>query len=447
MPLSELSLEAVILAAGLGTRMRSSLPKVLHRLAGRPLIDYALDLAAGAGAKKPIVVLNPHQAEVASHVEGRAEVVYQREQLGTGHAVQQVPPERLTGKRVLLLYGDMPLLTAAAVGAVVEAQAGHDAALATVADPSLGHARVVRGADGSFSRIVEVKDLTDEERAVQDLNVGLYCFDGDALVQALPLLAPDNAAGELYLTDVFGMLGSVEIVELEGSEQALGVNDRVQLAAAEAEVGRQIAARLMLSGVTFIAPETCRVEAGVEIGQDTVIEPFTIVRGRTRIGSGCHIGPHADIADSEIGDGCTIQHSWLRECRVGDGSDCGPFSKLRPGTELSDRVHVGSFAEVVRSKIGSGSAVPHFAYVGDAVVGERVNIAAGTITANYDSEKKNQTVIEDDVFVGVDTMLVAPVKLGRGSRTGAGSVVTKDVPDGATAVGVPARALRKKESE
>lgn len=428
--------------------MRSAVPKVLHRLAGRPLIDYALALCRQVGVESPLIVLNPHQPEVAAHVEGRAEVVWQRQQLGTGHALQQVPPERLAGKRVLVLYGDMPLLTGDSVGAVVAAQAGHDAALATVKDSRLGHARVVRRADGGFRRIVEVKDLDEAQRAVDELNVGLYCFDGDALLGALPGLQPDNAAGELYLTDVFGALNSIEIVPLAGSEEAHGINDRAQLADCERVMQGRLRTRLMLeSGVTFTAPEACIVEAGVEIGQDTVIEPFTILRGATRIGQGCTIGPHCDIADSEVGDGCTIQHSWLRKCTVGSGSDCGPFSKLRPGTEIAERVHVGSFAELVRSKVASGSAVPHFAYVGDAVVGERVNIAAGTITANYDGEKKNPTVIEDDVFVGVDTMLVAPVKLGRGSRTGAGSVVTKDVPEGATAVGVPARVVRRKTNE
>lgn len=423
--------------------MRSSVPKVLHPLAGRPLIDYSVRLCLELGVERPIVVLNPHQPEVAGHLEGRAEVVYQREQLGTGHALQQVPPERLRGRRVLVLYGDMPLLTADSVQRVVDAQAGHDAALATVRDSGLGHARVVRRADGGYDRIVEVKDLAEAERAIDELNVGLYCLDGDALLAALPKLTPDNAAGELYLTDVFGSLGSVEIVPLESADEAIGINDRVQLAGAEAVVQRRLRDGLMLSGVTFTAPDTCIVHADVEVGQDTVIEPFTILRGSTRIGSGCRIGPHADIADSEIADGCTVQHAWLRECRLGAGSDCGPFSKLRPGTELAERVHVGSFAEVVRSRVGADSKIPHFSYVGDAVIGERVNIAAGTITANYDGEKKNPTVIEDDVFVGVDTMLRAPVTLGRGSRTGAGSVVTKDVPPDSLAVGMPARVIRR----
>ena len=427
--------------------MRSALPKVLHRLAGRPLIDYSLELCREVGVETPLIVLNPHQPEVAAHVEGRAEVVWQRQQLGTGHALQQVPAERLAGKRVLVLYGDMPLLSHESLAKVEAAQAGSAAALAASRILARGLGRIIRREDGTLARIVEEKEATPEELAAQEANAGLYCFDGDALVEALAKLTPDNAAREYFLTDVFRWLHPVQVVEISPGE-VRGVNDRTQLASAEWAMQEILRNRLMLeSGVTFVAPQTCVVEAGVEVGQDTVIEPFTILRGTTRIGAGCTIGPHCDIADSEIGDGCTIQHSWLRECSVGSGSDCGPFSKLRPGTEIAERVHVGSFAELVRSKIASGSAVPHFAYVGDAVVGERVNIAAGTITANYDGEKKNPTVIEDDVFVGVDTMLVAPVKLGRGSRTGAGSVVTKDVPEGATAVGVPARVVRRRASE
>lgn len=425
--------------------MRSSRPKVLHEVAGRALIDYPLELCRELGVERPIVVLNPHQAEVAAHVEGRCEVVYQREQRGTGDALRQVPPERLQGRRVLVLYGDMPVLAAETVARVIEAQSGQPAAmLATTGHPDYG--RILRRADGALDRVVEAKDATPEQQAIAEVNAGPCCFDGDALLQALQTLTADNVAGELYLTGVFGSLDSVQIVTA-GAEETIGVNNRVQLAQAEKVVQRRLQERLMLAGVTFTAPDTCLVAAGVEIGADTLVEPFTILRGSTRIGAGCVIGPHADIADSEIGDGCTVQHSWLRRCRMAAGSDCGPYSKLRPDTEIGERVHVGSFAELVRSKVGADSAVPHFSYVGDAVIGSRVNIAAGTITANYDGEKKNPTVIEDDVFVGVDTMLRAPVRLGRGSRTGAGSVVTKDVPEGATAVGVPARVIKRKPSE
>ena len=426
--------------------MRSKRPKVLHPLAGRPLIDYTVELAQSLGIDRPIVVLNPHQAEVAAHLEGRADVVYQREQRGTGHAVMQVPADRLRGRRVLVLNADQPLVSPELAKEVIEAQQGVAAALVAVTDPSRRDGRILRGPDGGFAGIVEHKDATPEQRRIAEQNAGIYCFDGAALLEALPKLTADNAAGELYLTDALALLGPVAVVAGD-PEGSLGINDRTQLARAEAVLKRREVERQMLNGVTFTAPETCFVDAGVLIGQDTVIEPFTILRAGTKIGADCVIGPYADIGDSEIGDACRVDRSWLRGSKLANGSDCGPFSKLRPGTEIGERVHVGSFAELVRSRVGADSAVPHFSYVGDAVIGERVNIAAGTITANYDGEKKNPTVIEDDVFVGVDTMLRAPVRLGRGSRTGAGSVVTKDVPEGATAVGMPARVVKRKPKE
>jgi bifunctional UDP-N-acetylglucosamine pyrophosphorylase/glucosamine-1-phosphate N-acetyltransferase len=235
----------------------------------------------------------------------------------------------------------------------------------------------------------------------------------------------------------------VQIVKLDDPVEAIGINDRVQLARAEAELRRRILEDLMRAGVTVVDPASTYVDAGVAVGEDSVLEPMTIIRGRTRIGRDCRIGPYAEIYDSTLGNGVRVERSWLRDCVLADGSDCGPFSKLRPGTELGVRVHVGSFAEIVRSRIGPGTAVPHFSYLGDAVIGENVNIGAGTITANYDGEQKNRTEIGDGAFIGVDTMLRAPVKVGRRSRTGAGAVVTKDVPDGATAVGVPARVIRR----
>jgi bifunctional UDP-N-acetylglucosamine pyrophosphorylase/glucosamine-1-phosphate N-acetyltransferase len=239
----------------------------------------------------------------------------------------------------------------------------------------------------------------------------------------------------------------VEVVRLDDPEEALGINDRVQLARAERVLRERLLNGLMLSGVTIMDPVSCFVEAGVEVGEDTVLEPFTMLRGRTRIGSGCRIGPYAQITDSEVGEGCWIESSWLRECKVGAGSDCGPYSKLRPGTELEAGVHVGSFAEIVRSRVATGSKIPHFSYVGDAVIGENVNIGAGTVTVNYDGREKHRTEVGDGAFIGSDTMLRAPVRIGRGSRTGAGSVVISDVPDGETAVGVPARVIRRRAED
>jgi bifunctional UDP-N-acetylglucosamine pyrophosphorylase / glucosamine-1-phosphate N-acetyltransferase len=432
LPLSQ-SLTAVILAAGHGTRMRSRIPKVLHPICGRPMLDYVLDAVIEAGAKDIKVIVNPHHAEVAAHLDERGIApTFQREPKGTAHALQQIPENDLKGRTVLVVNGDSPLLTAETIKRVLNAHNAEKApaTIATVQDPTRNDGRIIRAADGSLERIVERKDATDEMRKnVHEFNVGVYCFDGTELTKALKEITDDNQAGEFYLTDVFLDLKPTTIVELDDPREAMGVKDRTRLAAATAIIQARILDKLMLSGVTIVDPGSTFVEATVTVGQDTVIEPFTVLKAHTIIGSDCRIGPHAHIEDA----------------RIGDRSDCGPFVKLRPGTEIADDVHIGSFAELVRTKVGRGSRVPHVSYLGDTDLGEDANIGAGTITANFDGTNKNRTKIGDGAFVGVDTMLVAPVKLGKGSRTGAGSVVTKDVPDGATAVGVPARVIRRKE--
>jgi bifunctional UDP-N-acetylglucosamine pyrophosphorylase/glucosamine-1-phosphate N-acetyltransferase len=359
------------------------------------------------------------------------ELVYQRDPKGTAHALQQIPQGELRGRQVLVVNGDSPLLTAASILKVIHAQqeAGAPAAIASVEDPSRDDGRVIRAADGSLDRIVERKDATAEQReAVHEFNVGVYCFEGSRLVAELDKIKDDNKAGEFYLTDVFLHLKPVTVVRLDDPHEAMGVKDRVRLAQAIEILRRRLLERCMLSGVTIVDPSSTFIDATVTIGQDTVIEPFTVLKGNTAIGADCRIGPHVYIEDA----------------RLGDRSDCGPFAKLRPGTEIGEDVHIGSFAELVRTKVGRGSRVPHVSYLGDTDLGADANIGAGTITANFDGAKKNRTEIGDGAFVGVDTMLVAPVKLGKGARTGAGSVVTKDVPDGATAVGVPARVVRRK---
>ncbi|HWO91131.1 MAG TPA: bifunctional UDP-N-acetylglucosamine diphosphorylase/glucosamine-1-phosphate N-acetyltransferase GlmU [Methylomirabilota bacterium] len=425
------SLTAVILAAGHGTRMRSRTPKVLHMVCGRPMIDWVIAAVAEAGADTITVVVNPHHAELAAHLSEKdptIEVVYQREPKGTAHALQQV--ENLKGD-VLVVNGDSPLLTSGTVKRVVAAHRGakRPATLASVVDPTRDDGRIVRGTDGEFEKIVERKDADDQLRqTIHEFNVGIYCFDGARLKDALAQISNTNKAGEYYLTDVFLNLKPVNIVTLADPNEAMGVKDRIRLAAAVKIMQRRILERLMEDGVTIVDPDSTFIDAGVTVGQDTSIEPFSVIKGKTEIGSECRIGPHVHIEDA----------------RIGDRSDCGPFVKIRPGTEIAEDVHIGSFAELVRTKVGRNSKVPHVSYLGDTEVGEDANIGAGTITANFDGAKKNRTEIGDGAFVGVDTMLVAPVKLGKGARTGAGSVVTKDVPDGATAVGVPARVVRRK---
>ena len=395
------------------------------------MLDYVLDAVTEAGAKDIKVIVNPHHAEVAAHLDERGIApTFQREPKGTAHALQQIPEHELEGKEVLVVNGDSPLLTAQTIKKVIDAHRAEKApaTLASVKDPTRNDGRIIRAADGSLEKIVERKDATEEMRKhVHEFNVGVYCFDGTALTKALKEIKDDNKAGEYYLTDVFLHLKPVTVVELDDPQEAMGVKDRTRLAAATAIIQGRILDRLMLAGVTIVDPKSTFVEATVTIGQDTVIEPFTVLKAHTSIGSDCRIGPHAHIEDA----------------RIGDRSDCGPFVKLRPGTEIADDVHIGSFAELVRTRVGRGSKVPHVSYLGDTDLGEDANIGAGTITANFDGTNKNRTKIGDRAFVGVDTMLVAPVKLGKGSRTGAGSVVTKDVPDGATVVGVPARVIKR----
>jgi bifunctional UDP-N-acetylglucosamine pyrophosphorylase/glucosamine-1-phosphate N-acetyltransferase len=429
--------------------MRSRTPKVLHPVAGKPIIDHVLDACSEAGIRRIVTVLNPRHADLVSHIGGRAEVAFQEEQLGSGHALAQAPAAVLGEGDVLVLNGDAPLVRPETIRSLIAAhrRAGTRATLASVEDPGRPDGRVVRGPDGKLDRIVEYKDATRAEREVGEVNVGLYCFQGGSdLLQALAGLQPANVQGELYLTDVFAALKPVEVVRLADAEEALGVNDRVQLAEAEKAMRRRVLEGLMRAGVTVTDPDSTYVDATVKVGEDTVLEPGVILRGETVIGRDCRIGPYAEIADSRIGAGCRIQHAWLDRVAMAEGSDCGPYSKLRPGTEIGLRVHVGSFAEIVRSRIGAGTAVPHVSYLGDATVGEGVNVGAGTITANYDREKemKFPTEIGDGADVGVDTIFVAPRKMGRRAKTGAGSVVNRDVPDDTVVVGVPARVIRKK---
>jgi bifunctional UDP-N-acetylglucosamine pyrophosphorylase / glucosamine-1-phosphate N-acetyltransferase len=395
------------------------------------MVDWVLAAVQEAGAKDVKVIANPHHAEVAAHLDGRAEIVYQRDPKGTAHALQQIPAGELRGRQVLVVNGDSPLLTAASIKKII---AAHEAAkapatIASVVDPSRPDGRIFRDAGGELDRIVERKDQTPEIRARSDeINVGLYCFDGTRLVDEIGKIGDANKAGEFYLTDVFLHLKPVTVVTLDDRHEAMGVKDRVRLAMATDVLRRRLLEGLMLGGVTIVDPASTFIDATVEIGQDTVIEPFSVLKGNTRIGAECRIGPHVYIEDA----------------RLGDRSDCGPFAKLRPGTEVAEDVHIGSFAELVRTKVGPRSRVPHVSYLGDTDLGADANIGAGTITANFDGKNKNRTEIGDGAFVGVDTMLVAPVKLGKGARTGAGSVVTKDIPEGATAVGVPARVVRRK---
>jgi bifunctional UDP-N-acetylglucosamine pyrophosphorylase / glucosamine-1-phosphate N-acetyltransferase len=433
----------VILAAGEGTRMRSTLPKVLHPICGRPMILWPVIAARAAGAERVIVVDNPKR-RLAEHLPEGVEVAIQEEPRGTGDAVAAAVPLIEDGAPVLVINGDMPLITAEAIAAIVQshtgARAGATLASMELDDPA-GYGRIVRAADGAVERVVETKtagDATEAELAIREVNAGLYLFEGDALRAALARLHADNAQGELYLPDVVPILrcggATAQAHLLADPRLTLGVNDRVDLA----EVTRIAQARIhtahQTAGVTIVDPGSTVIEARVTIGADTTIEPSTFLRGETSIGMGCSVGPLTTVADSVLGDGVTVRHSYLDGAAAAAGVSIGPFAYLRPQAVLQENAKAGTFVEIKNSTIGAGSKVPHLSYVGDADVGERTNLGAGTITANYDGRRKHRTTIGARVRVSVDTSFVAPVTVGDDAYTAAGSVITKDVPPGALGV-------------
>jgi bifunctional UDP-N-acetylglucosamine pyrophosphorylase/glucosamine-1-phosphate N-acetyltransferase len=455
-------LDIVVMAAGLGTRMKSRRAKVLHALGGRPLISHVCRAAAELSPDAFIVVVGHQAAEVeaavrATDLSGAARLpeprfVLQREQLGTGHAVAQAR-EHLSGGTVIVLSGDVPLVRASTLRALLDAHAagGYDATLLStrLPDPT-GYGRVVRGANGGFLRIVEQRDASAEELGVDEINAGIYAFEAARLVPALEALRPDNAQGEYYLTDVLGALAGegrrVGVVRHDDPHEVLGINSRVDLADSEARLRRRTLERLMLAGVTIVDPATTYVDDTVEIGSDTTLLPGCVLAGRTRVGEGCTIGPWAHVVDATLADGVLVRASCVVEgATVGPAAQIGPFARLRPGAVLAEDVHVGNFVEVKNSALGRGTKANHLTYLGDSDVGEGCNIGAGTITCNYDGKRKHRTTIEDGVYIGSDTMLVAPVRVGRGAKTGAGTVVTRDVPERSLAVGVPARVVRSVE--
>jgi bifunctional UDP-N-acetylglucosamine pyrophosphorylase/glucosamine-1-phosphate N-acetyltransferase len=413
----------LVLAAGEGTRMRSSTPKVLHELCGRPMVLWPVHAALEAGAGKVVVVDSPAR-ELVEVLPEAVDLVVQPESNGTGGAVVAASAEIDAAAPVVVLSGDVPLVSGEAIGELVaaHASAATAATMATtvLADPG-GYGRVVRDAAGNVERVVETKkagDATPEELEIDEVNTGIYVFDGEALLAALPRLTPDNAQGELYLPQVLDLLRgegrAVAAHVMDDPGLVLGVNDRVALAEVTALAQQAINERHMRAGVTIVDPTATTIDVDVQIGQDTRIEPFTTLKGATRIGAGC-----------------TIRHSYIIDSTIEDGVSVGPFAYLRPGTQLRAGAKIGTFVEVKNSDIGSGAKVPHLSYIGDADVGEGTNLGAATITANYDGRAKHRTKIGKEVRTSVDTTLVAPVSVGDGAYTGAGSVITEDVPAGA----------------
>ncbi len=447
---------AVILAAGRGTRMKSDLPKVLHPLCGRPMLAYVIDTLRRAGVRRVLVVAGRDADAIRAAFGDRVEYVVQRRPLGTGHALAQALPGLRGHALAYVVYGDMPLVSAGTFRALRRALGGSAgsrgrgpaAAVATgVVEQTHRFGRIVRDPVGRFLRIVEEKDATPEEAAIREVNAGVYCVRAAEIREALRQVRPTNRQGEYYLTDAVSLLAArgreVATVDVPDADELIGINTRAELAEADAVIRRRILARLMDAGVTVVDPATTVVHEGVRVGRDTVLHPCTILTGRTVIGARCSIGPGARIDNSVLGRGIRVRDSTLEGSRLGDGTVVGPYAHLRPGTVVGRQVEIGNYAEMKKVRVGHRTKVHHKSYLGDAWIGADVNIGAGTITCNYGLDhRKHRTTIEDGAYIGSDSMLVAPVRIGRGAVTGAGSVVTKDVPRRGVAVGVPARVIR-----
>ncbi len=439
---------AIILAAGKGTRMRSKYPKVLHKVGGKPMLQHVIDAATAAGAQKKVVIVG-HEAEmVAAMVGTQGTMALQAEQLGTGHAVMQTA-EALKGfsGTALILCGDTPLLDGEELKNFCEAHQASGAAatvLTAIMDDPFGYGRIIRDADGNVQGIVEQKDATEEQKAIREINTGIYCMECPQMFDVLATLTNDNAQGEYYLTDVLQKLNAagakVGGISTADSDMVMGINSRKQLSVAESVMRQRILDKLMDAGVTIMDPASTFIEASVKIGRDTIIYPYTWLEGSTEIGEDCEIGPNARFTNVKIGDDNHLQFIYGHDCEVKSHVTAGPYVHLRPDTIIGDKVKIGNYVEVKNSNIGTGTKLPHLTYIGDSDIGSGVNMGCGCITVNYDGKKKHRTVIGDNAFVGCNTNLVAPVTVQANTYIGAGSTITKEVPENALAI---ARAHQK----
>lgn len=440
--------------------MRSRRAKLLHTVAGLPMIDNVLGAARGCDPAQTIVVIGHGAEQLRAHLEGREGIAFalQEPQLGTGHAVGAgLPAVAGNADEVVVLFADQPLITPEMVAALLDEhrRSGAVVTMASCLHHTGGqHGRLTRDDAGRILRVTEARDIVGELPGPKEINTGIHCFDRTWLAAALPRLTRQKN-GEYYLTEL------IEMAAREGDpsgavpwpvaaiavdvEAAMGVNNRVELAEAERVARRRIAERHMLNGVTIMDPASTFIDEAVVIGQDTTIYPFTLLRGRTIIGADCTIGPGARIRDCVVHDGATVLDSTIEESEIGPGTDIGPYSRLRPGVRLADHVHIGNFVELKNSAVGSGTAIGHMSYLGDATIGEGVNIGAGVITANYDGREKHRTIIGDRAFIGVDTLLRAPVEIGHDASTGGGAFVNRDVPPGEKVVGMPARPIVRRD--
>ncbi|HZG72807.1 MAG TPA: bifunctional UDP-N-acetylglucosamine diphosphorylase/glucosamine-1-phosphate N-acetyltransferase GlmU [Chondromyces sp.] len=436
------NLYAIILAAGQGTRMKSKLYKVLHPVCGKPMVEHVIDQISALHTDKVVTIVGHGAEKVQAHLEGKSDFALQEEQLGTAHAVMQA--EQMLGKEegiTIVVCGDTPLIKSSTMEALIEhhKETGAKATILTgYTENPAGYGRIIRNEHNSVEKIVEHKDASPEELKVKEINTGTYCFDNKALFETLKKVSNDNSQGEYYLPDVIGILKSegetISAYQTDDFDETLGVNDRVALSQAEKIMRGRINEKHMRNGVTFIDPEQTYIGTDVEIGSDTVIYPSTTIMGKSIIGSDCIIGPSTEIKDCKVGNGTTIRQSVAHSSSIGSQVNIGPFAHIRPGSDIHDEVKVGNFVEIKKSVFGKGSKASHLSYIGDAEVGSNVNIGCGSITVNYDGKNKYLTKIEDDVFIGCNSNLVAPVTVGKGAYVAAGSTITQDVPGEALSI-------------
>lgn len=436
------NLKAIILAAGEGTRMKSKVPKVLHKVMNKSMVERVIEAAQGVGAQQVEVVIG-HKAGLVKEAVKNEKVSFalQEKQLGTGHAVMQAIDFIEDDKDIIILYGDTPLIKQETLKNLVEFHRSEDngvSIISAVVEDSAGYGHIIRDEKGNFVKNVEYKDATEAEKQVKEINTGIYCYKGNKLKEALGKLKNDNAQGEYYLPDTLEIILSagnkVNAMNAENVTEFFGVNSRVQLAEAEAILKNRVNRMHMENGVTIIDPSQTYIEDSVKIGCDTIIYPGCVLEGETVIDEDCQIGPYAKLSNMIIGSGTKVQFSTAIDSQVGENTTVGPYAYIRPDCKIGNNIKVGDFVEVKNSVIGDGTKISHLTYIGDSDVGQNINFGCGTVTVNYDGKKKFRTVIEDDVFIGCNANLVAPVTLKKGSYVAAGSTITKDVPEKALAV-------------
>lgn len=435
-------LKVIILAAGEGKRMKSKLPKVLHKVQGKTMADHVIDAAECAGANDICVVIG-HGAETVKEALRNRNVKFalQEKQMGTGHAVMQAGDFIEDGADIVVLYGDTPLITAQTINKILDfhrTEKNSISIISAMVDNPAGYGHIIRDINGNFLKNVEHKDADEKEKLVKEINTGIYCFTGEALKKGLSLLKNNNVQGEYYLPDTLEIIlkdgGRVNAMAAQSADEFAGVNSKAQLADAEKAMRRRINAWHMDNGVTMIDPERTYIEAGAVIGCDTVLLPGVVIEGNTVIGEDCVIGPDSRLTNVKLGNGVKFQYSTAIDSSVDDNTTVGPYAYIRPDCTIGKNVKIGDFVEVKNSNVGNGTKVSHLTYIGDSDVGERINFGCGTVTVNYDGKKKFRTVVDDDVFIGCNTNLVAPVKVGKGSYIAAGSTITEDVPENSLAI-------------